>query len=78
MLNYKMQQFREAGLIDKWIDDKIESFGRLETAKTTETRRSDALTIYDLQGAFIVCGAALGFSLMCILFEILLKILQKI
>ena len=54
MFNYKMQQMREAGLLDKWILDGIAGAGRLAEKSERETRIPLGLTIDDLQSIFLL------------------------
>ncbi|TRY75594.1 hypothetical protein TCAL_00526 [Tigriopus californicus] len=73
MLDYKLRQLQEGGLVQKWITDEINSFGKLDTQFGTEARVLESLTLFDLQGPFIVYGFAIGVSGIIILFECLLK-----
>lgn len=76
MFDYKLRQLREAGLIEKWIADEISSFGKFEKRFGTRARDAEALTLHDLQGAFIVFSVVLGFAFVCLILELSWKFLD--
>ncbi|TRY75098.1 hypothetical protein TCAL_00607 [Tigriopus californicus] len=76
MFDYKLRQLREAGLVEKWIADEISSFGKFEKSFGTRAREAEALTLYDLQGAFIVFLAALGFAIVALVLEWIWKLID--
>ena len=77
MLDHKLQQMREAGLLDKWILDGIASAGKLAGDIGRETRIPQALSLDDLQGIFILYGFLI---LMCVIvwgFELISLLMKR-
>ncbi|TRY75588.1 hypothetical protein TCAL_00528, partial [Tigriopus californicus] len=73
MLDFKLKQLSEAGLLRKWIQDEISSFGKLDKRSVNGARALESLTLFDMQGPFIVYGFAIGISGVIFLFEIVFK-----
>ena len=69
MLNYKLQQMREAGLVDRWIAEGISSAGKLATVVSRQTRVPLALSLDDMQGIFFLYGFLISVSVLVSLLE---------
>ena len=76
--DYLMQQLAEAGLINKWEQDTRERRAAMSRDKRPASRGEDparfvAISVYHLQGAFILLSAGHAAGLVALIAEILIQ-----
>ena len=78
MINHRLKQLREGGLLDKYISDGLEKVGNLESgSKTRETRGAVPLSLNDLEAIFLLYSALLVLGFMVFFGELLANCVMK-
>lgn len=76
-LDRKVLQLKEAGIVDKWLNDAADAMNEIRDRKLVEkAQRDKALSVSDIQGPIIVLVAMLIFDMIFLMVEMCMSTMQ--